>query len=75
MIVSDWAVQPFGESFTSGVSSIFDPSIRWQSDTEFKQAFNRIETGEEGVISTTISLEKIEEYRKYRKEVGLLPKT
>jgi predicted amidohydrolase len=75
VIVSDWAVQNVkeGSTWTCGASSIIDPSVRWTNNEEYKQAFNHFDHGQVGILSSIIDLEKINEYKKYRKNVGLLP--
>ena len=73
LMVSDWAVQPIRGSFTCGSSCIINPSIRWNDETEEKEAFNKFENDIDGAISSIISKSAILDYQKYRIEVGLLP--
>jgi predicted amidohydrolase len=73
VVVSDWAVQPFGESWTCGASCILNPSIKWTSTAEFDEAFITLHKKQNGPISTSVSLQEIYDYREYRKKTGLLP--
>ncbi|MHA1983032.1 MAG: carbon-nitrogen hydrolase family protein [Candidatus Hodarchaeales archaeon] len=73
VVVADWAVQSFGESWTCGASSILNPSIKWTSKPEYEQAFVTFNEKKQNFISTIVSLSDIYEYRKYRRETGLLP--
>lgn len=73
VIVADWAIQSFGESWTCGASSILNPSIKWTSKSEYEKAFVTLSEKAEGFLSTVVSFSEIYEYRKYRKETGLLP--
>lgn len=73
VVVSDWAVQKFGDSWTCGTSSIINPSIRWTNEIEYNNAFNHFQNGEEGIIYSIINRDKIEEYKNYRQKAGLLP--
>jgi hypothetical protein len=73
VVVADWAVQSFGESWTCGASSILNPSIKWTTKSEYGQAFVTFNEKKQNFISTIVSLTEIYEYRKYRRETGLLP--
>ncbi len=73
VLVSDWAAQEMKTSWTSGGSSIVDPSMRWTNDREFQESNQRFENGEQGILGMNVSRKSIHIYRKYRREVGLLP--
>ncbi|MFX1535382.1 MAG: carbon-nitrogen hydrolase family protein [Promethearchaeota archaeon] len=74
LIVSDHALAYYEGYFaTCGASCIVDPSVRF---TNFEgpsvQAFKSLSNGEKGRIISAITLTKIQDYRDYRKEMGLL---
>ncbi|HKZ42628.1 MAG TPA: hypothetical protein VJ044_16815, partial [Candidatus Hodarchaeales archaeon] len=77
VVVSDWAVQHWSgssaQNWTCGASSISDPSTRWRTRSEEDQGFLRVESGEATILQSYVSMEKVSEYRKYRRETGLLP--
>ncbi|OLS23232.1 MAG: hypothetical protein HeimC3_25730 [Candidatus Heimdallarchaeota archaeon LC_3] len=71
--VADWSIQSFSKSWTCGASCILNPSIKWTTEEELNAAFVTINEKDHGFISTIISLQEVYEYRKYRRETGLLP--
>lgn len=74
LMVSDWAEQPVREAaYTCGSSCIVDPSQRWTNKSDRSNYFTFMDKENEGFISKLISREQVLEYRKYRREVGLLP--
>ena len=73
VMVSDWAFQNMKDAWTSGGSSLVNPSARWTNDQEFQENNVQIPAGEEGIISINISQKAVSDYRQYRREVGLLP--
>ncbi|MFX1254916.1 MAG: carbon-nitrogen hydrolase family protein [Promethearchaeota archaeon] len=74
LIVSDHALAYYeGYYATCGASCIVDPSVRFTNAEGFSfQAFKSLSQGEKGRIISTITLTKIQAYRDYRKEMGLL---
>lgn len=74
IIVSDHAEAPWWNDYwTSGASNIVDPSHRFLPDEgPHRRAQVLLPDGSEGWLDLTLDLDKIEEYRKYRMEVGLL---
>lgn len=75
LVVSDWAVQQMGQSWTSGASSITDPSVRWTTPEEASLAFDRFDEGQPSVAVGLINQGQVEKYRQYRRQAGLLPPT
>lgn len=73
VIVSDWAATrhdaPEHPHQTAGGASIVDPSGR----PDIRRVQLRREDGGECVLRATIDLEAVEDYRAYRRSVGLLP--
>lgn len=62
-----------GNYYTTGASCIADPSIRFKNEeSPFNSILTSIPGGKAGYCIKTISLTDIVNYRKYRKEVGLL---
>ena len=58
--------------FTCGASCIADPSHRFSNDeSPHQQALKITNSNVTGGISSTISMKAIQEYKKYRQEVGL----
>ncbi|MFX0062083.1 MAG: carbon-nitrogen hydrolase family protein [Candidatus Hermodarchaeota archaeon] len=74
LIVSDHALAYHEGYFaTCGASCIVDPSVRFtNAQGPSFQAFKSLSHGEKGRIISAINLTKIQDYRDYRKEMGLL---
>ncbi len=62
--------------YTCGASCIADPSHRFSNDeSPHRQALKITNSNMTGGISSTISMKAVQEYRKYRQEVGLRKST
>ncbi len=71
VVVSDWSRGGHDIHYTSGVSSITDPSGR----PHMQHVQRRLQEGQEGVIVAQVDLDAVEQIRQYRRSVGLLAST
>lgn len=69
VVVSDWCEGRFGGHYVAGAASIVDPGRRPDAKTLQK----RFAGGEAGILTATIDLQRLREYRRYRQAMGLLP--
>ncbi len=81
VVVSDWSlarhdhqrttdgVRTAGTHYTSGASTICDPGHR----PELERMQRTLHTGVAGVLRADIDLQRLIDYRAYRRSVGLLP--
>jgi predicted amidohydrolase len=69
VVVSDQAVSSVAPYRCGGVSSITDPS----AEPDLAAIQQRLDDGGDGYITATVDLERLQRFRSYRRENGLLP--
>jgi predicted amidohydrolase len=69
VVISDWCRSEHGKHHTSGGASIVDPSLR----PDAKALQKRLADGQPGILTATIDLHRLREFRRYRQSMGMLP--
>jgi len=69
VVVSDWAESHYGMRCTAGAACIADPSAR----PDLSRLHRTLPDGKAGWLAARIDLAALQEYRRYRRAMGLLP--